>query len=475
MQEMLGMEKNKRILVAVIIGSIVVALIGAYLLLFNNPKQVFLSTVNKINNSTLEFVTDNLSTIELYNQDFISNIDLEYYIERDAIREEKNVVVNEETGEETIVINKVPYTQVLSNKFNAYLNRSKKNSHDIVKLTLPSENQESTIYNIYYQGGTLTLDASQYDQFIKLNNDVLKFGNATPNTLDKIVTMYKRIYKQLIKQFKDSDFYKITVEEDVGNGLETVHKYGISIDDERFKQIIINTLQSLSKDQEFITTYIAYQKQVDINSAIDKSAVRTMINGWIEEVSGQEIIENKIYEMVITTTGIFNQNINKIEMFELESNNILKSINVQINGQTANIEIQDNASTVYNIVVTKTEGGYSINIQNNECNINVSFNNYLVSKEIIVSGNIQDKKLTGKYLMKRSADDKQVNNQLNISLNNGQKDVVYIKLENKTKFETVTEYVATKRLYSIDELDIQVKQYVDKFKADVTDKLGIEL
>lgn len=474
MQEMLGMEKNKKVLVAVIIGSIIIALLGAYMIFFNNPKQVFLGIMDKLNNKGLEFVNQNIGPISLYNNDFVTNLNLDYYIERDAERVETKTVINEETGEESVVTNNIPYTQILSNNLNVYANRSKKNSHDIVRLTLPNE-EESTTYNLYYQNGTIILDASQYEQFVKLNNEVLKFGNAKPSTIDKVITMYNRAYEQFKKQFKDSDFYKISITENTTAGNQTVHKYGVSITQERINQIIEKALQSLSRDQEFINAYISYQKDIDINSSIDKTAVRTLINGWIEEVKAKEINDNTIYEAIITTTGMFNENIMRVEMFKLEDNSVLKSLNIGINNNVIQVEVQDNANTVLNINANILENDIQMNITNEKLNINATLNDFLVSKEITLSGFIDNNRIIGKYIMKRNSDDTQLNNELDISLSNGTKDIMYIKMNNKTNFETVTEYVNSKKIYSIDQLDIQVKEFVDKFKIDIVEKLGIEI
>lgn len=451
MQQMLGFDKNKRMLLAVSIGSLVIAVLGLYIFLFGSPKQVFLSVMDNFNNKGLELVTSNLSTIQLYNQDYVIDADIQYNIDKSAINSED--------------------TPILSNDMNVLFNKSKNNSHDVIKVTLPN-GEESKEYNVYYQNGALILDVAQYDTLVKLNKDIL--GNFGPDSVDLFVDMYKRWYKQFASQLNSSDFYKITVNDDVGNGVESVQKYGITLSDERLNEVLVNTAKGLTSDTEFIELYISYQKMVDINSAINEGEVINILNSWAQDLQAKEIKENTVYELLIATSGIFNEKISKIEFFKLDNREIINSVEVVFVGDNANIKVQ-NKDIIYDVNVTKNEYGYSMNVTSDKTRLNIVFENFEVSKNIKIEGTIEEKDVDFKYSMELSRDNKKIDNELYIDLKDGQTSLIHVDIKSQTEFKTIAQYIETKRLYTIDEVPDEVKQYVEQFNLEVIDKLGIAI
>ena len=87
MQEMLGMEKNKKILTIVVITSIVIIVLGTYMVFFNMTKPAFLGIVDNINDKGVDIVGRNISVLSNYDEDYISNNKVNYYIEKESQKE----------------------------------------------------------------------------------------------------------------------------------------------------------------------------------------------------------------------------------------------------------------------------------------------------------------------------------------------------------------------------------------------------
>lgn len=464
MKEMLGMEKNKKILMIVSICSILLVLLGIYIVFFSTPKPVFLAMTDKINSKVLNTVNQNMSLISVYDNDYVSNVDAEYYIETN--KGEKTTVINEQTGEEETIINMPPYIKILENKFNAYINKNKQNTHNAITLTVPNE-QGSSIYNVYEKNGQFVLDIPQGDKFVVLNNEPVKFSDANSTLVKNIITMYERFYNQLKKNLPQQNFYKIELD-------DNKNKHGISITENELKTVLINVLQQLKEDTKFIQAYMQYKKTENINLEVTEDIVYQDIDNMIENLKTREVDESLQYELCITTQGILNKDILEIEMVKTSNSVIVNEIHFFINENNIKVDFMENAKNILQLDTVINEAGFNVKVTNENMNINVVFNDYYVSKEVVVQGNVGNKKVNGKYRIDIDENNNQVINSFQLNVDENDKKVIYINLYSKTDVKAENQYINTKTDYKKDEINSEEQQYVEQFYVDAVDKLGLE-
>ena len=450
MQEMLGMEKNKKILTIVAITSIIIIVLGTYMVFFNMTKPAFLGIVDNINDKCVNIVEKNIAVLSNYDKDYVSNNKVKYYIEKES-----------------------PNTQILENDFDLYVNKNSKNTHNILKVTLNEEQQR--IYNIYEQNGNMFLDASQFNAFIQLNNKDIPFVTANSNTINEMLNMYERAYENFKKQIDLADLYKITTQIDNEQGKTTVHKFGISVDEKTLQQMVLNTLNDLKNDSKFVKSYISYQKAKNVSSNLDNESVKMIIDSWIEEINEKSVNQDIEYEMIITTSGIFNQNILQIECMKLLYSTVLEKIDVVIDGDNISVKAEKNSQTVLSSNIVLSQTGFDAKVNTENMNINIKANDFDVTKEVYITGDINGEKINGSYIMKHDKERQEILNDFQFKIGSDEKNTVYMDIESNTKLISKEEYVNTKNIYNLSKLEQAMQEYFNQFKVDVIDKMGIEL
>ena len=450
MQEMLGMEKNKKILTIVVITSIVIIVLGTYMIFFNMTKPAFLGIVDNINDKGVDIVEKNIEVLANYDKDYVSNNKVKYYIEKET-----------------------PNTQILENDFDLYVNKNSKNTHNIVKVTVNEE--EAKTYNIYKKNGNMFLDGRESNAFIQLNNKYIPFVTANSNTINEILNMYERAYENFKKQIDLADLYKITTQIDNEKGKTTVHKFGISVDEKTLQQMVLNTLNDLKNDSKFVKSYISYQKAKNASSNLDNASVKKIIDSLIEKINEKSVNQDIEYEMIITTSGIFNQNILQIECMKLLYNTVLEKIDIVIDGDNILVKAEKNSETVLSSNIVLSQSGFDAKVNTEKVNINVKANDFDVTKELYITGDINEEKINSAYIMKHDKDKQEILNDFELKIGNSEKNTVYIDVESNTKLNSQAEYVNTKNIYNLSKLDQSMQEYFNQFKVDVIDKMGIEL
>lgn len=468
---MFGMEKSRKILVIIIMGSIIVTLLGIYVFYLSNPKVIFLNSLNAINNKVVDTVTANLDVIKLYDQNFVSDIEFEYFTEKEEMKEERIVTVDKKTKEETVTIQQVPYTEVTTRNFNANININTNNKYDIVQLTLPKENEETKPYTIYYDNGSLIFDDISCGRYLRLEDGILT-KKMTTNTTFEVISLYQQIYKQITKEFKEKDIFKLPIKgEDI---FDVSTKYGITLSQDRVKTIIIQALEKLANNQEFLNTLISYQNGINVHKTIDKEAAVLLIQNEIEKIKQYEVDPSIYYELVITTKGFFNDSIKNISLLELNNGTILKSVNAQINDDTINIELNKGFNDIYNIDVDKNDNRYEIKVKGKNHDIVIKCSGYLFDKEMSIDGIVDNKQITGKFSIEGN-NDKELTSDVYFSVNNGQRNIMQLKCKNSTQFGSVPVKIENKGIFTIEEVFEQSKEYIYQFKREMLERLGIKL
>lgn len=450
MQEMLGMEKNKKILTIVVITSIVIVALGTYMIFFNMTKPAFLGIVDNINDKGIDIVEKNIESLSNYDKDYVSNNKVKYYIEKES-----------------------PNTQILENDFDLYVNKNSKNTHNIVKVTVNEE--ETKTYNIYEQNGNMFLDASEFNGFIQLNNENIPFVTANSNTINEMLNMYERAYENFKKQIDLADLYKITTKINNEKDKKTVHKFGISVDEKTLQQMVLNTLNDLKNDSKFVKSYISYQQAKNASSNLDNESVNQIIDMWIEEISKKISNQDIEYEIIITTSGIFNQNVLQIECMKLLYSTVLEKIDIVIDGDNILIKAEKNSETVLSSNIVLSQSGFDAKINTEKLNINIKANDFDVTKEMYITGDINEQKINSSYIMKHDKERQEILNDFELKIGSNEKNTVYIDVESNTKLISQAEYVNTKNIYNLSKLEQAMQEYFNQFKVDVIDKMGIEL
>ena len=108
-------------------------------------------------------------------------------------------------------------------------------------------------------------------------------------------------------------------------------------------------------------------------------------------------------------------------------------------------------------------------------NINIKANDFDVTKEVYITGNINEQKINSTYIMKHDKEKQEILNDFQFKIGNDEKNSVYIDIESNTKLISQEEYVNTKNINNLSQLEPRMQEYINQFKLDEINKMGIEM
>lgn len=339
-------EQNSKILVILIFLIVFVGLIGGLIFYTSNDKLAVMTRVDKV---FKEIVNNEFEKIESKKfKDFVSDSKFKVSMEQ--------------------VIDDNPISNELL-MGDLHINFGKENEYKIINL---NTNMQGDIVEtgLYEKDGFvyIKMNGNTY----QLNKEHFKVTNDNYDIKD-IQEMYNLIYKVAKKQLNDLDFYRITEE-----ATKQV-RIGISLTDERVKEIIIDTLDELKMNEKFIELYSKIKE-------IEKDKVVEEIDAYIKKVEAIEFDDSNVTKLDIYTSGLLNTETDKIVLTRTESaiikftstiitndNNV--SIDIEKNNRSVNIELINNNGE-YNVIINGDDFSFKINIQKYAFVVNASYGEY---------------------------------------------------------------------------------------------------
>ena len=401
------------ILVLIFIFSITSISIGLYINSLNKPKKILSESINFIHDEGKKYIfpNDNLVVGDTYTStgsiDF--NLNSEYYLRKSKNEEEslkKYNFINNISNMDTNFIIK----QDRSNKSN-YIEISQKiGDEDIVDYKRLVDN--STEY--YFINGIL----KNY-----VNNGTCNYFEAlTENntTRSNIDYLYDFIFKSLQNNLKDEYFKSYDVVTSIRSKDTNVHQISIKFDNKITRDILNGILKDLKEDKKANNILSNVDKNFKKYKVKSKNNIFKKDESYILNIYTTKVLNKPLkYELVhmgdsYNESYIIEKNNNIINYYYLEDNNIMYTANITIFDNNINGKIYNSSTEEIGGFILEKDGNnlsFDYNFDNSDEKINLKYIskydnvknkvsyintkslniNYLVNKEVKLSGNIEYK------------------------------------------------------------------------------------
>ncbi len=401
------------ILVLIFIFSITSISIGLYINSLNKPKRILSESINFIHDEGKKYIfpNDNLVVGDTYTStgsiDF--NLNSEYYLRKSKNEEEslkKYNFINNISNMDTNFIIK----QDRSNKSN-YIEISQKiGDEDIVDYKRLVDN--STEY--YFINGIL----KNY-----VNNGTCNYFEAlTENntTRSNIDYLYDFIFKSLQNNLKDEYFKSYDVVTSIRSKDTNVHQISIKFDNKITRDILNGILKDLKEDKKANNILSNVDKNFKKYKVKSKNNIFKKDESYILNIYTTKVLNKPLkYELVhmgdsYNESYIIEKNNNIINYYYLEDNNIMYTANITIFDNNINGKIYNSSTEEIGGFILEKDGNnlsFDYNFDNSDEKINLKYIskydnvknkvsyintkslniNYLVNKEVKLSGNIEYK------------------------------------------------------------------------------------
>ena len=401
------------ILVLIFIFSITSISIGLYINSLNKPKRILSESINFIHDEGKKYIfpNDNLVVGDTYTStgsiDF--NLNSEYYLRKSKNEEEslkKYNFINNISNMDTNFIIK----QDRSNKSN-YIEISQKiGDEDIVDYKRLVDN--STEY--YFINGIL----KNY-----VNNGTCNYFEAlTENntTRSNIDYLYDFIFKSLQNNLKDEYFKSYDVVTSIRSKDTNVHQISIKFDNKITRDILNGILKDLKEDKKANNILSNVDKNFKKYKVKSKNNIFKKDESYILNIYTTKVLNKPLkYELVhmgdsYNESYIIEKNNNIINYYYLEDNKIMYTANITIFDNNINGKIYNSSTEEIGGFILEKDGNnlsFDYNFDNSDEKINLKYIskydnvknkvsyintkslniNYLVNKEVKLSGNIEYK------------------------------------------------------------------------------------
>ena len=401
------------ILVLIFIFSITSISIGLYINSLNKPKRILSESINFIHDEGKKYIfpNDNLVVGDTYTStgsiDF--NLNSEYYLRKSKNEEEslkKYNFINNISNMDTNFIIK----QDRSNKSN-YIEISQKiGDEDIVDYKRLVDN--STEY--YFINGIL----KNY-----VNNGTCNYFEAlTENntTRSNIDYLYDFIFKSLQNNLKDEYFKSYDVVTSIRSKDTNVHQISIKFDNKITRNILNGILKDLKEDKKANNILSNVDKNFKKYKVKSKNNIFKKDESYILNIYTTKVLNKPLkYELIhmgdsYNESYIIEKNNNIINYYYLEDNNIMYTANITIFDNNINGKIYNSSTEEIGGFILEKDGNnlsFDYNFDNSDEKINLKYIskydnvknkvsyintkslniNYLVNKEVKLSGNIEYK------------------------------------------------------------------------------------
>lgn len=398
-------EQNKNILVILIFLIIIVIGIGGLIFYTSNDKIAVMTRIDKIFDLA---VNKGFDEFNKYN--------------KENLVEDVNFKVNIEQ----MVDKELVSTEMLTG--NIHTNLTKKNEYKIIEIDSKMQSQDIKM-GIYEKEGIIYIKIN--NETYQLNEDAFEI-NDNYNIKD-IQEMYNLVYKTIKKQLRELDFYRIK------NSTAKETKIGIALTDKRVKEIILDSLSSLKSNEEFIELYSK------INN-VEKNKVTKEIDLLIQKVNDIEMSEKNSTKLEIYTSGLLNQDTNKIILTRTESGIIQFTVNMNINENGASIDLEQNNKKI-NLSLSKSNDMYTIILSGTNFKIKFNKQKYNFS----ITANYGEYNMYMQFIGEENDKGEIVGNG-NIGVNLNQSNNITIKFDEKLSFDPKEENVNLGNIKSSSEL-----------------------
>ena len=401
------------ILVLIFIFSITSISIGLYINSLNKPKRILSESINFIHDEGKKYIfpNDNLVVGDTYTStgsiDF--NLNSEYYLRKSKNEEEslkKYNFINNISNMDTNFIIK----QDRFNKSN-YIEISQKiGDEDIVDYKRLVDN--STEY--YFINGIL----KNY-----VNNGTCNYFEAlTENntTRSNIDYLYDFIFKSLQNNLKDEYFKSYDVVTSIRSKDTNVHQISIKFDNKITRNILNGILKDLKEDKKANNILSNVDKNFKKYKVKSKNNIFKKDESYILNIYTTKVLNKPLkYELIhmgdsYNESYIIEKNNNIINYYYLEDNNIMYTANITIFDNNINGKIYNSFTEEIGGFILEKDGNnlsFDYNFDNSDEKINLKYIskydnvknkvsyintkslniNYLVNKEVKLSGNIEYK------------------------------------------------------------------------------------
>ncbi len=305
---------EKRLIKKISLAIVIVILIGLILIFFNNITFIYKTNINKLSNNFIDSFCDEIDSIKQYTKTSYSDTKIKY---------------NDAT------------------ELNIYMNRNEGNQYNILKINDKVE--------IYEKEGLYYLNIPEIQNTIRLNKDesidlVDILNNIQTKDIKKI---YKKFSKSIVSQLNGSDFYKVRYSYTNERGREVkAYKYVFEINQQRAKNILINALNDILKEEKFLLKTDMVLKDITNNEDISSKEI---LENIIENIKKYEVNENIKYEIATTNSGLFSLNIDTFEITCLDKNIIISEIKGDIEKNNINITMNNNINNENGTINIKTD------------------------------------------------------------------------------------------------------------------------
>lgn len=401
------------ILVLIFIFSITSISIGLYINSLNKPKRILSESINFIHDEGKKYIfpNDNLVVGDTYTStgSIEFNLNSEYYLRKSKNEEEslkKYNFINNISNMDTNFIIK----QDRSNKSN-YIEISQKiGDEDIVDYKRLVDN--STEY--YFINGIL----KNY-----VNNGTCNYFEAlTENntTRSNIDYLYDFIFKSLQNNLKDEYFKSYDVVSSIRSKDTNVHQISIKFDNKITRNILNGILKDLKEDKKANNILSNVDKNFKKYKVKSKNNIFKKDESYILNIYTTKILNKPLkYELIhmgdsYNESYIIEKNNNIINYYYLEDNNIMYTVNITIFDNNINGKIYNSSTEEIGEFILEKDGNnlsFDYNFDNSDEKINLKYIskydnvknkvsyintkslniNYLVNKEVKLSGNIEYK------------------------------------------------------------------------------------
>lgn len=270
-------------IITILILLVFAAIIG-YLFWSNKPKNIFVTSINKM-----------YSDFNTYVKDFKSNRIVELS-RNNVIIYNTNIKVDSDVSELD------EFADLLKGlTINYILGMDQKNEKMNINFDIKSDENELMNLKLYNESNLLYLLDEKLDKYIIIDNVDPSIINKE-KTKDEILYLIEKVKDLFIKSLKEEYFDKEEESLIINNEVVDTKKTTLMINDKRLKEILIFIINGLKSDEHSIEAIITIN-----NSNINKEEILEIFDKILEECKKQDLLLDGEIILELYSKGLFNK------------------------------------------------------------------------------------------------------------------------------------------------------------------------
>lgn len=270
-------------IITILILLVFAAIIG-YLFWSNKPKNIFVTSINKM-----------YSDFNTYVKDFKSNRIVE--LSRNNV-----IIYNTNIKFDSDVSELDEFADLLKGlTINYILGMDQKNEKMNINFDIKSDENELMNLKLYNESNLLYLLDEKLDKYIIIDNVDPSIINKE-KTKDEILYLIEKVKDLFIKSLKEEYFDKEEESLIINNEVVDTKKTTLMINDKRLKEILIFIINGLKSDEHSIEAIITIN-----NSNINKEEILEIFDKILEECKKQDLLLDGEIILELYSKGLFNK------------------------------------------------------------------------------------------------------------------------------------------------------------------------